>query len=1029
MKSTASALALTLAALAYAAPAIAAPRPAVYRFDQPSQPLARALLAVSERTGVVVLAPTSLVGGRVAPALSGVMTLSEALRILLAGARLDYAQTADGTIAIVAGREPPLPSAARRPSVIGAPSPDASPAIVAPVHVVAGRADQPLSLRRLTAAPIDLITEEELARSAATSLGDALQQLPGAAALADGGETRQVAVRGLGGRFTRVRVNGMETLATFGGANAGGGTNRGRAFDYNVFAADLFKQIRLQKTASAEIDEGSLGATVDVRTRSAFDFADKTALIFAERSYNTRARDPGWRTSAVLSRRVADDRLGLLISAAYSQRQTTDTGTTAGQWQSGDALFPGFGATTAPQGLAAVNAALHARIPRLELMEIDQRRLGLTASAEWRPSARTRLGLDLLYSTLKSSRDEYLLETFTFRTAGACGTAAPPACGLNATTVSDATLIETRPNLPVLIAATFDGVDIKSEARHDELETIFRQVTLSGSQDLGRGVQAKALVGFSRSDFSNPVQQTLHLDQYDTQDFRYDFRDRAHPLIDFGDARLETPSVLTLSEFRSDPNWVDNSFKTASFDLHGQARRLQWQAGLLHKAYQTDAKAFARSDGGIGALNSVIPDALAAVPTASYVRLAGEGLSFGSTRAPDRWLAPDVVKAVAAFRAACLVASCDAFRLGPEPVTNYNYTVAEQDDAAYAQLILPARSDRRVWGDIGLRWVRTAQESSGLDLQPSGALSVARSRRVYRDLLPSFNLVWEPRDAVLLRFGAARVMARPDLRSLRPGLTISTTSLKSVSSGNPDLHPTRAVTLDGAVEWYFAPGAALSLSVYDKSISSTIQSTITRPAPFWANPFGLPDNVAMLACRGAVDCSPGLPIWQFIRPADTGAGSLRGFELAGLAPLGAPGSPLGDWRLQGAVAYTRSSVLYRMQNGDWRKIQDSLGGPRLTTNLSLAYRGRRFEARAAVNHRSRYLLAIPATNGGDVDGVNAVTTVDASARLKVSDRFTVTLDGTNLTNAAQRQFTDTSEIPNYQHRVGREFRAGGRFSF
>ncbi|MGH1558662.1 TonB-dependent receptor plug domain-containing protein [Caulobacter segnis] len=122
---------------------------------------------------------------------------------------------------------------------------------------------------------IDILTEDEIARSGALSLGDALRELPGAAAISDGGETRQIAVRGVAGRFTRVRINGMETLATFGGANAGGGTNRGRAFDYNVFAADLFRQIRLQKTASADIDEGSLGATIDISTRSPFDLRDE----------------------------------------------------------------------------------------------------------------------------------------------------------------------------------------------------------------------------------------------------------------------------------------------------------------------------------------------------------------------------------------------------------------------------------------------------------------------------------------------------------------------------------------------------------------------------------------------------------------------------------------------------------------------------------------------------------------------------------------------------------------------------------
>jgi iron complex outermembrane receptor protein len=115
-----------------------------------------------------------------------------------------------------------------------------------------------------------------------------------------------------------VRINGMEALATYGGANAGGGTNRGRAFDYNVFAADLFRQIRLQKTASADVDEGSLGATIDLQTRSAFDARDKSATLTVEGAYNSRSELASPRITAMVSRRLLGDRLGLLVSAAYS---------------------------------------------------------------------------------------------------------------------------------------------------------------------------------------------------------------------------------------------------------------------------------------------------------------------------------------------------------------------------------------------------------------------------------------------------------------------------------------------------------------------------------------------------------------------------------------------------------------------------------------------------------------------------------------------------------------------------------------
>ena len=45
--------------------------------------------------------------------------------------------------------------------------------------------------------------------------------------------------------------------------------------------------------------------------------------------------------------------------------------------------------------------------------------------------------------------------------------------------------------------------------------------------------------------------------------------------------------------------------------------------------------------------------------------------------------------------------------------------------------------------------------------------------RSYDDLLPSMNIVFEPSDSFLIRFGAARAMTRPGLASLTPRGTVS----------------------------------------------------------------------------------------------------------------------------------------------------------------------------------------------------------------------------------------------------------------
>ncbi len=91
------------------------------------------------------------------------------------------------------------------------------------------------------------------------------------------------------------------------------------------------------------------------------------------------------------------------------------------------------------------------------------------------------------------------------------------------------------------------------------------------------------------------------------------------------------------------------------------------------------------------------------------------------------------------------------------------------------------------------------------------------------------NLVYEVTDDFLIRLGAAKVMARPDLGSLTPGATVSVSGAgRSVSAGNPNLDPFRAKAYDVSFEWYFDDAALISLAVFRKDIGSLVQTLQTN---------------------------------------------------------------------------------------------------------------------------------------------------------------------------------------------------------
>ena len=132
--------------------------------------------------------------------------------------------------------------------------------------------EKALDIKRGEKGIVDAIVAQDIGKFPDLNLAESLQRIPGVVITRDAGEGRNITVRGLGPQFTRVRLNGLEAMSSVGSSDGQGGSNRSRNFDFNVFASDLFSQLIARKTASADIEEGSLGATVDLRTARPFVF-------------------------------------------------------------------------------------------------------------------------------------------------------------------------------------------------------------------------------------------------------------------------------------------------------------------------------------------------------------------------------------------------------------------------------------------------------------------------------------------------------------------------------------------------------------------------------------------------------------------------------------------------------------------------------------------------------------------------------------------------------------------------------------
>ncbi|MGA6150350.1 TonB-dependent receptor [Stenotrophomonas sp. NPDC077461] len=858
--------------------------------------------------------------------------------------------------------------------------------------------EKALDIKRGESGMVDAIVAEDIGKFPDLNLAESLQRIPGVVITRDAGEGRNISVRGLGPDFTRVRINGMEALTTVGSGDQSGGTNRGRGFDFNVFASDLFSQLIVRKTAQADVEEGSLGATVDLNTAKPFDYDGFTFAASGQASYNDMAQKADPRMAALISNTFADGTFGALLSVAYSERQLLEEGSNTGRWAGGTSNGGFNPASTYKPALAAnVN---HPRFPRYVQMEHQQKRLGVTGSLQWKPTDRTELSLDALYSKIDATRDEHYIEAISF-SRGASQQGKPE------TIVRDG---EIRDN--ALVYGVFDNVDVRSENRHDEWNTVFKQLALNAQHQFTDDFKVSGKIGTSRSEHENPIQTTVIMDKLNVKGYSYDYRGNSRfPVLNYGIDPTD-PNGWTLAEIRLRPQWVKNDFDTAQVDFNWNiSPGFRLKGGFLGKDYSFATREWRRGS------ETAVPNFATGnkrVP-ADMTEQAGLG---GITGSPSNWVVPSIDAFNQLFD---IYSNTGTFAL-TERVVNAR-SVEEKDRGGYLMGEFSTElGSIPLSGNFGVRYVKTKQSSTGY-ATVSGAPVQSTVDREYSDTLPSLNLVAELTPDFLLRFGAAKVMARPGLGSLTPGVTVNVSGgARTVSGGNPNLDPIRANTADLGVEWYFSEGAMLGLALFYKDIESAVQ-TAREVRPYSSS--GLP--LSLLEGTGAGPDDD----FVFSVPLNTPGGKLKGLEANYIQPFTFLPGRWSNLGLQLNYTYVDSQIQYLTATGANSLNTDLTGLSKNSWNATLFYEGPVFAARVSATNRDDYLTQVPATEAGfDVHGMTGTTVIDASVRYKISDQLELSLEAVNLTNEASDEWVGSQwKLPLQYTETGRQYLLGLRYKF
>jgi Outer membrane receptor for ferrienterochelin and colicins len=452
-------------------------------------------------------------------------------------------------------------------------------------------------VKRDAVGSVDAIMAEDIADFPDQNLAESLQRIPGVTITREAGEGREISVRGLSPNFSRTTLNGMQVQSI---SASGGNLSSGRSFDFSIFASELFQQLAVHKTTSAELDEGSLGATVAMQTGRPLDMDEDVVAFNVQGSFNDLSSELTPRASGLFSVKNDEGTLGALFSVAYSERNVRTEGAQTGRWEDDnfvtfqaddpdaeppvgdndptndpvildncvqcnpDGTFTVRGDFDAAQ-VAAVNGALHPRFPRVAEKTHDNTRTGVTSTLQWAPTESTTATFDFMYANVVGQRLEPFSQAISLARTGDTG--------MKQTTLEDYTL-DANGNM---VAATMNNVDVRSEYFESNWESDFSQFSLLIEHEFSDTFSMDVLLGTSDSSLSDQ-QITVAYEHFSANDERkrIDYADNDAQLIyDMGQDDLgveynwdlTNPLNWEKSEFRNRLSTAETGSSTARVDF------------------------------------------------------------------------------------------------------------------------------------------------------------------------------------------------------------------------------------------------------------------------------------------------------------------------------------------------------------------------------------------------------------------------------------------------------------------------------
>ena len=802
---------------------------------------------------------------------------------------------------------------------------------------------------------VDAIVAEDIGKFPDQNLAESLQRISGVSISRVRGEGSRVSVRGLGTGFNLTTLNGNGAVSASSDVNGNGG----RDFAFDVLPSELVSGIEVYKSPQADLNEGSLGATVNIKTARPLDnpgFKIGGSLVS---TYSELPDEFDPKGSFFISGSNTDDTFGALLSVSHSERSIRQDSVIINGHQ-----FANPDLTTALGG-DPNNPPLVASQVNIGIADNTRERTGVGGALQWRPTD----NLELVYSGFVSELEE---------TGIASSIQFNPTAGTGAATgaITNGTVTSLVDNVggPRQNVVTNGNDNFSFPGTND-----FQSHSLEASWDIDGGWNIGARAYFTESEseyvferYQARFEQVGGLVSYDQSGIGQ------VPSVAFSGVDLSNPATFAISQIIEVPVLGDEDetgfqidvdkelgggfFSSFEFGLQTKTREREQnrELAILNFGDSADFVPLPASISGLSLPNDLLSGSSPQI----------SGATFGTINDVFDLVMPG--------------------GLGERiQLTGNFYQVEEEVDAAYVKLNFESEwGETPVSGNLGLRYVDTSQTSRGIGAQITGVDTVSGEvtfegganiveTNDYDNLLWSLNVKADFNEKLVGRFSAASVIARPPISALAPAITNINPVNGTLTSGNPELEPFEANQFDITLEWYFNDFGYLSGGIFYKDVETLVVSE------------GGPEEVI-----------PGVVLIA-TQPRNVDGVTIEGFELSYQQQF-ANGFGL-------VANYTYQDNDANFENPFVPGGIGLVGASQDNVNLVGFYETERFSARLAYNYRSDFLERTIGLSGNP-EYVDDYGQWDAQVSYDINDSLTVFVDAVDITGEELFRFSNNNPL-------------------